>query len=148
MSPLCGIFPNRVFERPYNDLTTFSQVSCTLNLKNTCRKTLKTSLAAHCEKTRPEITPGSENHENTTPIEVQMDDLSATTAHLFSPEWPFGRHMGTKIEKNTSPACILLEKSLKLTHITNPRASKVVKIGSHCSPDQLKPKIFQMGAFL
>ena len=80
MSPLCGIFPNRVFERPYNDLTTFSQVSCTLKVKNNCKKTLKTFLAAHCEKARPEITPGTENYENPTPIEVQMDDLAADTA--------------------------------------------------------------------
>ena len=83
MSSLCGIFANPVFERPYSDLTTFYQVSCTLKLKNTGRKTLQTFLAGHCEKARPEITPGSENHEKPTPIEVQMDALSTDTAQSF-----------------------------------------------------------------
>jgi hypothetical protein len=85
MSPLCGIFPNRVFERPYNDLTTLSHVSCTLKVKSSGRKTLKTFLAAHCEKARPEITPGSKNHKKTTPIEVQMDALGTDTTPEFVP---------------------------------------------------------------
>ena len=105
MSPLCGIFANPVFERPYSDLSIFCHVSCTRKLKKTCKKTLKTFLVAHCEKTHLEITLGSENVQKTTPTEVQMADLAATTAPLFSPEWPFGRHMGTDISKNMFPAC-------------------------------------------
>ena len=85
MSPLCGIFPNRVFERPYSDLTTFSHVSCTLKLNKTSTKALKSFLAAHCEKTRPKILPGTENPQNTIPIEVQMDDLAIDTPYSFFP---------------------------------------------------------------
>ena len=102
MSPLCGIFENPVFERLYGDLNIFSHVSCTRKLKKTCWKTLKTFLAARCEKTHLEITPGSENVKKPSPIEVQMDDLAATTAHSFSPGWPLGRHMGIQISKTRS----------------------------------------------
>ena len=84
MSSLCGIFPNRVFERPYIDLTTIFHVSCTLKVKNTGRKTLKTFLAEHCEKARSEITPGSENYEKPIPIELQIDDMAATKNPYFS----------------------------------------------------------------
>ena len=86
MSPLCGIFENPIFEGLYSDLSIFSNVSCTRKLKEIRKKTLKTFLVAHCEKTHLEITRGSEHVKKTSPTEVQMDDLAATTARLFSPE--------------------------------------------------------------
>ena len=127
MSPLCGIFPSRVFERPYGDLTTFSQVSCTRKLKKTYKKALKTFLVAHCEKTHLEITHGSENVPKTIPIEVQMDDLAATTAPSFSPKWPFGRHMGTQISKNTFPAYRFHEKSRKVFEMDPQEQPKCIR---------------------
>ena len=74
-----------------------------------------------------------------------MDDLAATTAPSFSPGWPFGRHMGTKIIKNTFPACRFYEKSSKCTSTEHPQAPKAVKMGSHCRSDQSKPKFFPDG---
>ena len=49
--------------------------------------------------------------QKTSPLEVQMDDLAATTAYSFSPGWPFGRYMGTQISKNTFRACIFRKSS-------------------------------------
>ena len=105
MSPLGGIFANPVFERPYSDLSIFCHVSCTRKLKKTCKKTLKTFLVAHCEKTHLEITPGSEHVKETTPLDFQIGDLATDTALPFSFGWPFGRLMGTKISTNTFAAC-------------------------------------------
>ena len=115
MSPLCDIFANRIFERPYSDLSIFSHVSGTRKLKKICRKALKTFLAAHDEKTHLETTHGSENVKKTTPTEVKMDDLAATTAPSFSPGWPLGRHMGTKISKNTFPVCDFMKNLQNVT---------------------------------
>ena len=127
MSPLCCIFGNPVFERPYSDLSIFSHVGCTRKLKKTYKKALKTFLVAHCEKTHLEITHGSENVKKTTPTEVQMDDLAATTAYLISPEWPFGRRMGTQISKNTFPAYRFHEKSRKAFEMDSQEQPKCIR---------------------
>jgi len=145
MSPLCGIFENPVFERPYSDLNIFSHVSCTRKLKKTCKKTLKTFLAAHYENTHLKITHGSENVKKTTPLEVQMDDLATKTAPLFPPGWPFGLRMGAQISNNTVPACTFYEKSLRCSSTKHPQAPKAVKMGSYCRSDQSKPKFFPDG---
>ena len=71
-----------------------------------------------------------------------MDDLATNSAPLFLLGWPLVRHFGTKISKST-----FYKMSSKWTPIKNPKAPKVVKMGSHCSPDQSKPKLFQMGGF-
>ena len=75
--------PTLFLNDPYSVLRTFSYASRTLTVKNTHRKSLETLLAARCEKTPPDITPGSENQDKTTPGELQMDDLGTDTAYLF-----------------------------------------------------------------
>ena len=127
MSPLGGIFANPVFERPYNDLIIFSHVSRTRKLQKTCKKALKTFLAARCEKTHLEITPGSENVKKTTPLEFQIGDLATDTALPFSFGWPFGRHMGTQISKNTFPAYRFHEKSRKVFEMDPQEQPKCIR---------------------
>ena len=144
MSPLCCIFHIPVFEGPYNVLTTFPQFSCTLKVKNNGRKTLKTFPAAHCEKACPEITPGSENHEKSIPIELQIDDLAATKNPYFHKLHLFATH-GHQDRKKQVPGIQFFRKVDK----SNP-------IGTQSCQNQSKLQFFSIqsvpfsrwGAFL
>ena len=144
MSPLCGIFPNRVFERPYCDLTTFSQVSCTLKLKNTGRKTLKTSLAAHREKTRPKSHLGAKTTKNRSRLSCKLTTWPRPKIFIFQNLHFFATH-GHQDRKKQVPGIQFFRKVDK----SNP-------IGTQSCQNQSKLQFFSIqsvpfsrwGAFL
>ena len=157
MCPYCNIGRSKIMQSrlfvlfslslflnsPYCVLTTFSQVSCTRKLKKTHKKALKTFLVAHCEKTCPEITHGSQNVKKTTPTDVQMDDLATTKNLYFSSIAPFCDTWAPRSQK-TCPRHTFFQKSRQIEPHRHPKLSKSIQLAIFLNPICA---FFQMGGF-
>ena len=128
MSSFCCIFENPVFERPYGDLNTFSNVGWSSKRKKACTNTLKTLVAAHSGETAFENTHGSKIDQKPIPIEVQMDDLATNSAPLFVSRCTLVRHMGPKSQKTIPRHPNFTKSSLNL----HPIGKKSCKHSSKC----------------
>ena len=97
--------------------------------KRPARKHLKPFWQHIGKNTHLEITHGSENVKKSTQTGSPNGRLAAATDYLFSPGWPFGRHLGTQTSKNTIRAWRFMQKSSKCTSLNDAKASETVKMG-------------------
>ena len=107
-------------------------------------------LLCRSRPTHLELTPGTENVKKTMPIGVQMEDLAAESAGGF-PLLPQDVPYENPESLKHTPGMHLKKKVFKWTATKKPKALKIVKMGSYCSPShQYNSKIFHMGegAFL
>ena len=81
--------------------------------KRPARKHLKPFWQHIGKNTHLEITHGTENVQKSTQTGGPNGRLAAATGGLFSPGWPFGRHMNPQISKNTFRA-LIFRKIIKM----------------------------------
>ena len=93
------IFSTLVFERPYNVLAIFSNVSWARNVKKPSTKTLETYLAARCEKNTLRNLKNQRKKQKTTPIEAQMGAPAADFCGYFSLGAPMHDQIGAMISR-------------------------------------------------